>query len=64
MVERVVLWILIFVPLFIALTMLLAYLTMLLWNWLMPDIFGLTQIDFWQALGLLVLSTLLFWRSK
>lgn len=38
--------------------------TMMLWNWLMPDIFGLTQIDFWQALGLLVLSTLLFWRSK
>lgn len=32
---------------------------MLLWNWLMPTIFGLTTIGFWQALGLLVLSWLL-----
>lgn len=23
-----------------------------LWNWLMPTIFGLTKITFWQALGL------------
>lgn len=33
---------------------------MLLWNWLMPDIFNLPQIGFWQAVGLQVLSTLLF----
>jgi hypothetical protein len=24
---------------------------MLLWNWLMPAIFGLHTISFWQALG-------------
>lgn len=30
-----------------------------LWNWLMPAIFGLTTIDYWQACGLLVLSHLL-----
>jgi hypothetical protein len=30
------------------------------WNLVMPDIFGLTAISFWQALGLLVLSWLLF----
>jgi len=35
-------------------------LVMCLWNWLMPTIFGLTVISFWQALGLLVLSKLLF----
>jgi len=34
--------------------------TMLLWNWLMPPIFGLRAIDFLQALGLLFLSKLLF----
>jgi len=36
-----------------------------LWNWLMPAIFGLTAITFWQALGLLALSWLLFggWRG-
>lgn len=33
---------------------------MLLWNWLMPVIFGLTAISFWQALGLLVLARILF----
>ena len=33
---------------------------MLLWNWLMPLIFGLTEIHFWQALGLLLLSKILF----
>jgi hypothetical protein len=32
----------------------------LLWNWLMPPIFGLPLITFWQAWGLVVLSHLLF----
>jgi hypothetical protein len=31
-----------------------------LWDWLMPSIFGLHPISFWQAIGLLVLSKLLF----
>jgi hypothetical protein len=30
-----------------------------LWNWLMPSIFGLRLITYWQAMGLLVLSKLL-----
>ncbi|MBK6526662.1 MAG: hypothetical protein IPG07_14625 [Crocinitomicaceae bacterium] len=33
---------------------------MLLWNWLMPTLFGLTIITFWQALGILILSKILF----
>ncbi|KAA6302531.1 MAG: hypothetical protein EZS26_001363 [Candidatus Ordinivivax streblomastigis] len=33
---------------------------MLLWNALVPCIFGLTDINFWQALGLLVLTHLFF----
>jgi len=33
---------------------------MWLWNWLMPDLFGLRPIGFWQAFGLLVLARLLF----
>jgi hypothetical protein len=33
---------------------------MLLWNWLMPDLFELRSIDYWQALGLLALCTILF----
>lgn len=35
---------------------------MLLWNWLIPGIFGLACINFWQALGLFVLARLLFGR--
>ncbi len=33
--------------------------TMSLWNGLMPALFGLRAITFWQALGLLVLSRIL-----
>ena len=36
-------------------------LVMWLWNWLMPTLFtGAGQIDYWRALGLLLLSKLLF----
>lgn len=31
-----------------------------LWNWLMPGLFHLPSIDFWQAFGLVFLSRLLF----
>jgi len=33
---------------------------MLLWNALLPAVFGFKVITFWQALGLLVLSKILF----
>ena len=33
---------------------------MVLWNWLMPSIFYLPEITFWQACGLQLLATLLF----
>jgi hypothetical protein len=36
------------------------FVTMHLWNWLMPAAFGLKAITFAQALGLLVLSKILF----
>ena len=35
-----------------------------LWNWLMPSIFGLPAITFWQAVGLLALSWILFGRFR
>jgi hypothetical protein len=38
----------------------LTFFVMRLWNWLMPDLFGWHVITFWQALGLLVLSKILF----
>jgi hypothetical protein len=33
---------------------------MRLWNWLMPALFGWHLINFWQAVGILVLSKILF----
>jgi hypothetical protein len=32
----------------------------LLWNWLLPPLFGWPSIGFWQALGLLALCRILF----
>lgn len=39
---------------------LFAAITMWLWNWLMPAIFKLPSIGFWQAVGILILSQILF----
>jgi hypothetical protein len=39
---------------------LLGYPTMLLWNWLMPDLFSLPYITFWQACGINLLASILF----
>ena len=33
---------------------------MLLWNWLMPSIFGLGSIGYFQAFGLFIISRILF----
>lgn len=35
-----------------------------LWNWLMPAVFGLKVITFWQAWGLLLLASILFKPSS
>jgi hypothetical protein len=31
-----------------------------LWNWLVPSIFGVREVTIWEALGLLTLSRILF----
>jgi len=36
------------------------FVVMSLWNWLMPALFGLRLITFWQAIGLLILSKIFF----
>jgi len=35
----------------------------LLWNWLMPVLFGLGEVTFMQALGVSILSSMLFKSS-
>lgn len=51
-----------FAPLvwWIAIAALLGVVVMLLWNWLIPPIFGLAAIGYWQALGLFLLARILF----
>jgi hypothetical protein len=36
------------------------FILMSLWNWLVPAVFGGRTITFWQALGIFVLSKILF----
>jgi hypothetical protein len=36
------------------------WLVMILWNWVMPTVFHLGEISYWQAFGILVLAKLLF----
>jgi hypothetical protein len=65
-----------FVAMAIVILALLSYVVMRLWNWLMPELFSLHVLNYWQALGLLVLSKILlgglrgggarrmFWRGR
>jgi hypothetical protein len=51
-----------FVILGAGLLFLFGFIVMLLWNWLMPEIFGLKTLTYWQAWGILALSCILFGR--
>lgn len=41
---------------------LFGFIAMGLWNWLMPMVFGVKTLDYWQTVGLLVLSWIFFGR--
>jgi hypothetical protein len=45
---------------FLAVMAVFSVVVTLLWNALMPDIFGLPALNYWQSLGLSVLARLLF----
>ena len=38
----------------------ISFVLMLLWNWLMPLLFGIKAIGYLQAVGLLILSKIIF----
>lgn len=48
-----------FIPLMVAASVAFGFFTMYLWNWLMPTLFRLPEITFWQTLGLMLLSRLI-----
>ena len=52
-----VLKLVVFAALFITVA---GFVVMSLWNWLLPSIFGFHVITFWQAIGILILSKILF----
>lgn len=41
------------------LAILFGFIIMWLWNWLMPELFDLPYINYWQAVGLFILSKIL-----
>ena len=53
-------WIILGVIAAVGFAFLFGYVIMLLWNWLMPEIFGLISINYWQAVGVIILAKLIF----
>mgnify|MGYP005991324243 FL=1 len=53
-------WILLGILAITGIAVLFGFVIMWLWNWLMPDIFGLTTITYWQAVGLFILAKFIF----
>ncbi|WP_394974104.1 hypothetical protein [uncultured Croceitalea sp.] len=49
-----------FIILGILIAFLVGYIVMRLWNWLMPDLFGLPMVGYWQAVGILILAKIIF----
>jgi hypothetical protein len=45
---------------FLAVVALFGLAAMFLWNALLPDIFGLPEINYWQAAGMLLLARIVF----
>ncbi|UCF99721.1 MAG: hypothetical protein JSV89_09315 [Spirochaetaceae bacterium] len=43
-----------------ALALLFGLVVMLLWNWIMPEVFGLNPLTYWQSWGIVLLAHILF----
>ena len=52
-------WFLLVPPAMVLFGWIFGEIVMHLWNWLMPALFGLKLITFWQAIGLLILARIL-----
>jgi hypothetical protein len=47
------------VGILVLITLMFGLPTMILWNWLMPILFNIPEVTFWQACGLQILISLL-----
>lgn len=59
-IPRILMWTVGGIAIGVLFAFLFGWLVMLLWNWIMPPVFGLSAITFWQAWGLVILAHLLF----
>jgi hypothetical protein len=57
---RIVGWVILGLAGITAIGLLVGIIVQLLWNWLMPAIFGLPEISYWQGVGLFILFKILF----
>ena len=59
-IPRIIAWIIGGIAIGVLAAFVFGWLVMLLWNWIMPVVFGLSTITYWQAWGLVILAHLLF----
>lgn len=52
-------WVVLGIGAAVGFAILFGFIIMWLWNWLMPEIFGLGMITYWQAVGLFILAKIL-----
>ena len=57
---RITGWVAMGLTLAVVFALVFAFLVQWLWNHLLPDIFGVKMITYWQAVGLIILTKLLF----
>ena len=49
---------------FAGLMVALVWVVMLIWNAILPDVIGVREVNYWQMLGIIFISRLLFGGSK
>jgi hypothetical protein len=57
---RIIGWIIVGLVGIAAIGLAVGVIVQLLWNWLMPAIFGLPEITYWQGVGIFILFKILF----
>ena len=57
---QIVGWVLGGIIIAVIFAILFGYFVMLLWNWIMPALFGLPEITYWMGFGIILLGRLIF----
>ena len=61
--EKILTGFIVVIGILLSMSLLLGLPLMILWNWLMPTLFNLPVIGFWQAVGLNIISGILFGKT-